>query len=109
MLTVVSAIAPKGPDSYYTAKWRTLIEDHLDYLRAHQDTVTIEIQGIAGYHHRYDLFSVFVANKIPAHFHWAIMRVNGYISPLEFEEETKSLLVPSAAELNKLNRLVSAS
>lgn len=109
MLTISKQIKPVGPASFYTAAWRNLVENHLEYLRTHPATQKVDLKDNSGYHFRGDFFGLLNYAGIPPEYHWAIMRVNNYNSTAEFKENTLFFIVPDPIELNRLNKFVATA
>lgn len=93
-----------GPDVYYSAAFRNVLEDHMVYLRNHPQTSPLLVDPGESYQWRNDLFGLLSARAIPAHFHWMIMRLNNYTSPTQFIPNTVALLCPNFSIVEKIRQ-----
>ena len=109
MLAITQFITRTGHKSFYGEKWRTLIEDHIDYLKEHPDTTILEVSPMAAYQYKHNFFGVLTDHAIPEQFHWAIMRINGFYSSDEFTEDVRNLYIPASEVLSKLNTFIATS
>lgn len=91
-----------GPVVFYTADFRRLIEDHLDYLKQNNRSTPISIAEKDLHKYEYDLFGLLVEYELPRHLHWIVMRLNGMTSPDQFTELNTSLLIPDPSEIDRL-------
>lgn len=83
-----------GPDIYYDDKFRSVLEDHLSYLRNDQGTTTLAVKPVDIDKYRGDLYGLFGSMAIPNEYHWVVMRMNNIVSPHDVPEKLESVLVP---------------
>lgn len=88
--------------SYYSKRWRTAVEHHTSFLLNHSETTEVSTLGLKGYRTRYDLFAFLAQEGVTEKWHWTIMRINGFASPTDFDEETLAIYVPSNTVLEEL-------
>lgn len=104
-MTIDDIAINEGPEMYYSDSFRAVIEDHLGYLRGHEDTVIYSIEPNIAYQWTADLFGFLNSRKVPAYLHWTIMRMNSMTSPTEMGEGVHTLLVPNVKVLNTLSNV----
>lgn len=91
-----------GPAQYYTAEFRTVLEDHLTHLRAAQTTQHLNVAPGDAYRFEYDLYGFLTKFAVPAQLHWVTMRLNKFTSPEEFGPACDILLVPDANAVSQI-------
>jgi len=94
-----------GPSIHYSLEFRSVLEDHMTYLRSHQDTTLLTLEPNEAAKWRSDLFGILTTKQVPAKYHWVIMRANSMLSPTDFNEETTTLIIPSYSEVDKIQRI----
>lgn len=95
----------EGPSIYYRDSFRAVLEDHLGYLRGHEETTVYTIEPNIAYQWTADLFGFLNSKAVPAYMHWIIMRMNNMTSPTEMGEKVQTLLVPSSKTLSTLAKI----
>jgi hypothetical protein len=106
MLSTISELmVPSGPDVYYDERFRNMFEDHIEFVRRHETTDTVEISPADAYSYEGDLYGLLHKYGSPRELHWVIMRVNGYSSPMEYVHEHTSLILPSKTVIDDLVRV----
>lgn len=94
-----------GPTVYYDAAFRAVLEDHMTYLRGHQDTTLQQLEPHVVNKWRGDLFGFLTTINIPAHYQWLIMRMNSMSAPTDFDTNVETLLIPSPSEVEKIKAI----
>jgi hypothetical protein len=95
----------EGPALMYSDGFRQVIEDHLEYLRRHENTEIIDIEPQVAYKGQGDLVSVLQDYQIAPELHWVVMRMNGYTSPMQYQPSDLTLLMPSQGLIDSLLRV----
>lgn len=108
-MTVLSARVDPGPEIYYTAAWRLIVETHLTWLRALRASDVVVIDPHTAYKYEGDLYGAMTDKGIPSYMHWTVMRVNGLYSPTDFNVETAALMVPALDTFRQLAALASTT
>lgn len=103
-VTLSNHLTPAGDAGYYTEKWINVVKRHRDYLLALDDTSVIRLEGNLAYRFRNDLFSLFKFQKLPEQTHVAIMVVNGFENPQNFDENVTQIIYPSNGAISELFR-----
>lgn len=103
--SILKLMVNDGPGTMYAPDFRQMIEDHLVYLRGHAQTEVIDISNVNAHAHHGDLYGLLTEYDVQQQFHWIIMRVNGYHSPMEYDESHVTLLVPSLTVIESLLRV----
>ena len=94
-----------GERIVYTASFRRMIEDHLDYLRNHKGTEILGIRPDVAWRFHGDLWGVLLHYEFRRDMFWVTMRVSGYMSPEEFDYRDEQILVPSSTPFARLIRI----
>lgn len=98
----------EGPDVYYNSSFRDVLEQHLTFLREHEGARTIEVSTREMEKFKQDLYNFLSLKGVDGYLHWITMRVNGWLSPIEFEGKD-SILVPSKHAVNRIKQLYESS
>lgn len=102
-MQVDSLMVKDGAASYYTDSMRNTLEDFMTKFRSSiQAPTTIApttAERFAG-----DLFGLLTFLNIPMSMHYAIMRVNKLNSSDEYQPWMTSLLVPSQADIQRIQQ-----
>jgi len=91
-----------GDSTWYSPDFRTVLEDHMTYLRNHPDTQVQVVDASALIKYRFDMFSLFFFYRAEAYTHWVIMRMNEYNSPTEDFSNMGSYIYPSTKILGQI-------
>lgn len=94
-----------GPEFYYTAAWRQIVEDHLSLLRNAPNSEVITVDPMMGYRHEADLIGFLTSINVDPRYHYVIMRVNGMKDESELNEFTGSLIMPPEAAIERLRAI----
>jgi hypothetical protein len=86
---------PTGPDIFYDSSFRSVLEDHLMYLKKHPETTLLSVDSHIAYKFEFDLFSLFNYYNIQPHYHWLVMRMNNFTSPTDGRIDLETLLIPN--------------
>jgi hypothetical protein len=101
-MTVLSEMSASGPAFFFTQTWRLLVESHLTWLRARNESDIVVIQPHIGYKYEGDLYGALTECRVPQYLHWIIMRMNGLYSPSDFNGTGVSLMVPTIDTVQQL-------
>jgi hypothetical protein len=104
MASVDSMMYSPGNDAFYTDDLRAVLEDHLTYLRNHPSTVNLPVVAKDLYRFEADLYGLFFTMQIPPEYHFTIMRVNGWDSPLKTPDNLTNLIIPPYSEIDKIRQ-----
>lgn len=85
-----------------TDSFRRVIEDHLEYFRAHSSTQVVPVNAHDAHVYMFDWIGLLNRLNVPTELHWLTIRLNGGLSFIDFDENTRSLLVPDQTEYNKI-------
>lgn len=94
-----------GASIYYDEKFRAVLEDHMTYFRTHATTTLQQLEAHEVNKWRGDLFGFLNTLKIPAQFHWLIMRMNAMSAPTDLDVHVETLLLPSTSEIEKIRSI----
>lgn len=90
-----------GDDLFYDSDFRNVLEDHMTYLRDNFSQVKM-ISPDQSYQWRGDMFGLLDVLGYARQYHWLIMRLNQFTSPLQFHENVLAILVPDTDEVNRI-------
>lgn len=91
-----------GPDIYYDPNFMRVLDDHMTFLRQHPKTTLTAVQPIQASRYRFDLRGLLIELKIPAQFHYAVMRMNQLTSFQDVPADLTQLLVPDETVVGTL-------
>lgn len=94
-----------GPEVYYTAAFRRVLEDHLTYLRDHDRTTVLDVEPSDAVKYQHDLQGLLLKYRIPTHHHWLVMRLNGMTSPTEMDDTHLRLMIPPQDAVDRIRQL----
>lgn len=103
-MTLDSLMYSPGHAAYYTDSFRAVLEDHLTFLRRHPETLALPMLPMNLYRFEADLYGLFTEMKIPPQYHYVVMRLNGWDSPLHTPQNLKQLILPPYAEVDKIRQ-----
>ncbi|WJJ54882.1 baseplate wedge protein [Xanthomonas phage RTH11] len=101
-MKVLSLMGLTGGEIYYTNTWRLLVETHMTWLRARNESQMVAVTPQIAYKYEGDLYGALTELNIPRYMHWTIMRINGLLSPADFKGEAVMLMVPLQETFNSL-------
>jgi hypothetical protein len=91
-----------GPMVMYDETFRSVLEDHMSYLKRHPQTERVDIQNHIANKHHGDFIGVMQWYDIPPSLHWIVMRVNGFSSPMQYSSDMTTMLVPSNGIIDRI-------
>jgi len=97
--------AKQGPDVFYTAAFRVVLEDHMTFLRTHPETKSQEIEGFYAAKHKGDFFGLMAHYRVPYELHWVVMRMNNFVSPQDCDETLGGVIIPNVNVVERLRSL----
>jgi len=103
--TLSNLLISNDTDSYYTVGFKRIIEDHVQYLQKHEETVSVPITPMQCYKYQFDVIGLFKELNISSQIYWATARVNGFLSFTDLPEDTTEILVPSSNEISRLKQV----
>lgn len=91
-------------DTYYSPAFMKVIEDHLTYLRNGNVTV-IQLTNTQCVKYIGDFFGLLIDLKIDKNYHYAVMRVNNYLSAADYKGDISQVIVPDLPEIDLLKNV----
>lgn len=98
-----------GADVYYEDGFRSVLEDHMTYLRTHSETQVMAVDPMQLHVHEFDLTGLLNVLGIPMHLHWVVMRMNRLNTLTEVPQDITRLLVPGANEISMIEQTYSTT
>lgn len=102
-MTLLANMVTMGDSNYYTAKYRQMIEDHINFLRNHKSNSIVNLAPMVSFKYAADFYGLLFHLNIPMEYHYAILRVNGFRNPSDFQGTEPSI---SVVETDIIKRLV---
>ena len=82
-------------NGYSDSGFKVILEKHLGYLKTHQDTRTVPIEGNNPLKYKGDLAGWLLSLGVSAKYHWVIYRMNDLYESIDYNGERRNFLVPS--------------
>lgn len=101
-MKLLDSLIKPGPDVYYSAEFRNVLEDHMTYLRSHPENSVVTIAPNIGYKYIGDLAGVLHHYNVPYNLHWIVMRMNHMTSPTDYRDTMLNLDIPSFTAVERL-------
>ena len=92
----------EGSQIYYTDLLRDSLEDFMTLFRTDSSTQPMNIDPGLAQRFYGDLSGLLTFLRVPAQFHYAIMRVNKMNSPDEYRPTMLTLLTPDTGEIQRI-------
>lgn len=84
-----------GPAIFYDEAFRSVLEDHLTFLRTHETTSDIVVTAIEAMRWRCDFYGLLETKGVSKHMHYITARVNNIKSSVDFQGEILEILIPN--------------
>lgn len=91
-----------GQDIFYDAGFQRVLEANLSLIAQHPLTVSMDTPRDGAQKYEGDLHLALAAMGVVPWLWWITMRVNGYTSPVEYNDDKFSLLVPDGNLLENM-------
>lgn len=89
-------------DKFYSEDFKQVIEDHLPYLKRLSSTRSQSFPAYYQIQCKHNYYLLLSSIGVPYKYHWIIMRLNGYHSPMEFTGEESAVLIPDFPTVDRL-------
>ena len=97
-------LADHGSNIYYDPVFRNVLEDHMTFLRTHEQTTRLNIESIYAYKYVGDLSGLLKHYNIDIYLHWIIMRMNNFTSYNEANDNIVDLLIPEPIVIERIRQ-----
>lgn len=84
-----------GPAIFYDEAFRSVLEDHLTFLRNHETTTSFVVTAIEAMRFQCDFYGLLESKGVSKHMHYVTARVNNIKSSVDFYGETLEILLPN--------------
>lgn len=101
-MRILNSLVNQGEQIFYTSKYRQMIEDHVIFLRNHKTVTTVSLVPMLSYRYMADFYGLLFHLNLQPEFHYAVLRLNGYKSPLDFKGTESSILMCDVALIKRL-------
>ena len=98
----IQKLSDPTDDVYHSVDFQNLIESHLSKLRKSTNITTHAITAFEQMKYVGDYSGLLLNLNIPKKYHWIILRLNGYTSPLEYNGEPVIIFIPDLTEIERL-------
>ena len=105
LMSLDTMMASYGAQSNYTPEFLTVLEDHLTYLRTHEDTVVISVTNQEAEKWAGDFYGFLFSKKVDARLHYVTMRLTGMTAPTDFGVNINTVSLPSSNVINTLRKI----
>lgn len=95
----------QADEGYLRLAFKRVIEDHLTYLKNHEETKFVPVEPILVDRFDFDLIRIFNNLKIPPNLHWVVARMNNFDNYHNVPKDTAGFLVPDAKVISRLYQL----
>ena len=92
-------MASDGSLDFYDDSLRSTLEALILTYRASQGTTVIPIPPNMGVIYNADLFGLLFSMNVKPCYHWFVMRLNNFFSPMEFNVSVSALMMPNFSDL----------
>jgi hypothetical protein len=92
--TIDKLMINTGKPIMYDESLMNVLEDHMDFLRNHKTTTKLTVTPQQANVFQFDLQALLLELGVAADLHWVIMRMNGYDSFNQIDEDLMYLLAP---------------
>jgi hypothetical protein len=101
-MTIDGLMNSYGDNIYYDIGFRSVLEDHIAFLKQNPQTRIIAITANNAYKYVGDYFGLLNETNITPSLHWLVMRMNDFTSPTENKDDIRSILVPDIALVERI-------
>lgn len=101
-MTILKKMVAIGDPNFYTSKYRQMIEDHIIFLRNHKTNSIVTLAPMVSFKYAADFYGLLFHLKVPMEYHYAILRLNNYRNPSDFQGTEESILICDTELLKRL-------
>lgn len=101
-MSVLSQMAPAGQSFFYSDTWRQIVETHLIWLRARNESSVIYIEPHIALKYEGDFYGALIELRVPPYLFYVILRMNGLYNPSDFNGEAIMVMVPILETIQQL-------
>lgn len=87
---------------YFSSSFRIVLDDHINFLKNHPETISIQVSPIEALKYVGDLSGLLFTKNVNVNLHWVIMRMNGFTSPADTDGNVSNLIIPSESVVERL-------
>ena len=98
-MDLLNLMIDPGADVYYSDAFRVVMEDHMTYLRNHEDNQALVTQPVYAQKYQGDFFGLLQHHHVAAHLHWVTLRMNHMTNPTQYDGLGLNFIIPSARTL----------
>lgn len=103
MTSILNSMVKQGDATFYTAKYRQMIEDHLIYLRSNKTLTSVDLAPMVSFKYAADFYGLLFHLNVSMEYHYAVLRLNGYRNPTDFQGTELSVTM---IDIDIIRRLV---
>ena len=94
-----------GTNNYHSPEFLAVMEDHLTYLRTHEDTVVLSVSNDEAERWAGDLIGYLLTRNVDARLHYVTMRLSGMSSPTDFGVDITTISVSDPKVVNTIRKI----
>lgn len=92
--SIISLMPEEGSAIFFQDSFRNELEKHLSVLRTDLQIQMIDVPPNIALRYNADFDGLMCYYKIPAKYHWVIMRINNMLSTFDYRPTMLTLLIP---------------
>lgn len=101
-MSILSKFANPGQDIWYDPIFKAVLEDHLSYLKDHPNTQVQILEPNSVIKYRFDLYSLFRFYGIDQQYHWLVMRLNNFETPIDDFSGLEFIYIPDFSVVSQI-------
>jgi hypothetical protein len=94
----------EGASIFYDNAFRSVLEDHMTFLRNHPQTRTLPVDAGKAHKFEFDIFGLLADYGVATHLHWLVMRMNNLTDMTRFNMSYESLLIPDELVVSQIQQ-----
>lgn len=106
---LAETIQVSGSETFYTDGFKNELEYHLSYIIARSKATIKHLAENDALRYEGDFYGLCCFLKIPQHYIWITLRVNGYRKYEEFSRFDREIIIPDASYVDELEEAYSTS
>lgn len=101
-MNINSKIINTGQDIWFDPTFKSVLEDHMSYLRNHPNTQVKLLEPNLVIKYRFDLYSLLNECNIEPKYHWLLMRMNKINSPIDDFRLLEFIIIPDLTIVTRI-------
>lgn len=89
-------------NGYYEPDFRRVLEEHLPLIKKRQANTVLAVEPYLAVRFKGDFFGLLAHLQVPDYLQWITMRVNGFISPMDVNDDIRTVTTVDATFIRRL-------